>query len=83
MVLVHLKKGVGPQSDTGQICVRDPSYCERDIFGNIPREDFLTVSDEGRVTVHMGPYTSASVYIPEDTPSKTQKVSKKAGKDPR
>ena len=65
VALVDLDKGVGPTAKTGTLCVRDPGDVSRDIFGNIPREDFVSVQGN-KVFVRMGGYASACLAIPKN-----------------
>ena len=68
VAVVNLEKGVGGVANTGTLCVRDPDDVSRDIFGNIPQKDFVSVRGN-EATVELGSYASASVKKPE--PDKT------------
>ena len=64
VAVIHLDKGVGEIANTGSLCVRHPTDSYRDIFGNIDKKDILRI-ENGRATVRLGGYSSASVVIPE------------------
>lgn len=63
IAIVNLDKGIGPIATTSRICVRHPEDVSRDIFGNIPREDFVSV-DGDTAGVSLGGYASARVKKP-------------------
>ncbi len=84
VTLIDLEKGCGPSNETGTICVRHPKDSSQDIFGNIPQKDFLSVAD-GKVTVNLGRYASASVDVsPEEKkpPKEVKKEEPKVAKTP-
>ena len=60
VAVLNLDKGVGDTNTTDTICVRDPDNGNRDIFQYIDKKDILHVQD-GRATVRLGNYASASV----------------------
>lgn len=64
VAIVNLDKGVGQIANTGTLCVRDPNNGYRDIFQYIDKSDILHVED-GKASVRLGRYTSASVDVPE------------------
>ena len=82
VAVVDLERGVGPVAQTNTLCVRDPHDVSGDIFGNIPREDFLSVEEGDRVYVRLGWYACASVKIPEVKPVviSKKKTNQKSGK---
>ncbi len=64
VAVVNLDKGVGEIANTGSLCVRHPTDSYRDIFDNIDKKDILRV-ENGKATVRLGGYSSASVALPE------------------
>ena len=60
VAVLNLDKGVSDTNTTETICVRDPDNGNKDIYQYIDEKDILHIED-GRATVSLGGYASASV----------------------